>query len=76
MIITRSPLRITLGRDAVDAARGADAIVIATEWPEFLTAAGRLLTGDRAPFVLDANGFLAGSLGSEPHLRYITVGRP
>ena len=68
--------RMTLGRDAVETARGADALVIATEWPEFLAAAGQLLTGDRAPFVLDANGFLAGSLGSELHLRYITVGRP
>ena len=68
--------RITLGRDAVDAARGADAIVIATEWPEFLTAAERLMTGDRVPLVLDANGFLAESLGSDPHMRYITVGRP
>ena len=68
--------RITLGRDAVDAARGADAIVIATEWPEFLTVAERLPTGGRAPLVVDANGFLAESLGSEPHMRYITVGRP
>ena len=68
--------RITLGRDAVDAARGADAIIVETEWPEFLTAAERLLTGDRAPLVLDANGFLAKSLGSERRIRYIRVGTP
>jgi len=68
--------RITLAPDAIDAARGADAVVITTKWPEFLAAAERLLTGDRVPLVLDANGFLAKSLGSEPHMRYITVGQP
>ena len=68
--------RITLGHDAIDAARGADAIVIATEWPEFLTAAERLPMGDRAPIVLDANGFLVESLGLEPRVRYVTLGRP
>ena len=68
--------RITLGHDAVDAARGADAVVVATEWPEFLTAARRLMTGDHTPLVLDASGFLAESFGSGSHMRYITVGQP
>lgn len=68
--------RITLGRDAVDTARDADAIVIATEWPEFLAAAERLSTGDRAALVLDANGFLAESLGAQANVRLISVGRP
>ena len=68
--------RITVGRDAIDAARGADAIVVATEWPEFLTAAERLMTGDGTPLVLDANGFLSALLGPAPRMCYITVGRP
>lgn len=72
----RLAARMTLGADATDAARDADAIVIATEWPEFLTAAECLRERDRALLVLDPNGFLATSLGSASRVRYITVGRP
>lgn len=68
--------RITLGRDAVDTARGADALVVTTEWPEFLRTAEELTRADQIPGVLDANGFLSATLDSVSHIRYITVGRP
>ena len=67
--------RITLGTDALDAAQGADALIVATEWPEFLSAAERLIAAKQITVVLDANGFLSDTLGSMPHIRYITVGR-
>ena len=53
----------------------ANAVVVATEWPEFrqLTAdtfaAGRTLTP-----VLDASGFLATALQGDRRLQYVTVG--
>ena len=68
--------RITLGRDAIETARGADAVVVATEWPEFLRSAEQLSTIERVPVMLDANGFLSNAVGSIPGIRYITVGRP
>ena len=68
--------RITLSRDAIDAVRGADAVVVATEWPEFLRTAEQLTTAEQIPVVLDANGFLSDTLDSVPRIRYITVGRP
>ena len=61
---------------AVEAARGADALVVATEWPAFRdVSAGEILHGG-APIVLDAGRFLATTLGTDERLRYITVGTP
>ena len=69
--------RVTLAGTALDAAAGADAIIIATDWPEFLTIpSAPLLVNGRAPLVLDASGFLAASLGGDPRLRYVSVGHP
>lgn len=68
---------VVLAPDAIAAARGADALVIATEWPEFLTIPPeRVADGNRALLVLDANGFLAASFGTDPRMRYVSVGRP
>ncbi|MCW2982602.1 MAG: UDP-glucose/GDP-mannose dehydrogenase family protein [Conexibacter sp.] len=67
---------IELTDDPFAAATGADALVIATEWPEYraLDAAqiGDALRGD---LVVDANGFLAGALQDDPSVRYASVGR-
>lgn len=70
-------LPITLCDSALQAVEGADAVVIATEWPVFreLTAP-ELVTKMRKPLVLDANRFLEASLGSAPGLEYLTVGKP
>jgi UDPglucose 6-dehydrogenase len=68
---------VTLAADPLEAALDADALVVATAWPEFRdVSASSLLASGRAPIVLDAGRFLAASLGSEPGIRYITVGRP
>jgi UDPglucose 6-dehydrogenase len=71
------PEALTLAATVDDAIRGADAVVVATEWPVF-----RELTADRlhaaAPnaLVLDAGRFLAGNLGSDARVRYFAVGVP
>lgn len=67
----------SLAPSALDALEGADAAVVATEWPEFrnLTAAD-LLTRMNSPCVVDANRFLEAALGADERIRYIAVGRP
>jgi UDPglucose 6-dehydrogenase len=65
-----------IARTIEEALRGADALVISTEWPEFLTAAWSELLGlMRRPLVLDANRFLEKQLTPLPRLDYVSVGR-
>ncbi len=55
----------------------ATALVIATEWPDYLQMPSEILmTKMRFPNVIDANRFLARTLGSDDRIRYITVGKP
>jgi UDPglucose 6-dehydrogenase len=69
--------KISLARAPLEACRHAAAIVVATEWPEYrsITAEG-LLAEVQTPVVIDPNQFLAGTLGSDPRIRYIAVGKP
>jgi UDPglucose 6-dehydrogenase len=70
------PSSIRLADTAAEALEGADALLIATEWPEF-----RSLTADivaarmKRPIVLDPAGHLAESLRGDPRIRYYSVGR-
>ena len=67
---------VRLFSDPLTAASGADALVVATPWPEFRAVSGdevvARMSGD---LVLDANRFLSMTLGQEPRLRYVSVGR-
>jgi len=59
----------------LEAARGAHALVLATEWPEYRqldTAA--VVAALAAPNVIDANGFLSTTLGADARVVYHTVG--
>ena len=69
--------QITLCDSAGAALDGADAAVVATEWPEFrqLTA-GDLITRMKTPMVLDANRFLEKNLRGAAPVRYAAVGMP
>jgi UDPglucose 6-dehydrogenase len=58
-----------------EALQGADALVVATEWPEYRDVAATALAG-RDLVVIDANRFLAETAASLPRLRYFTVGKP
>lgn len=60
---------------ALEAATTADAVVVATEWPEYRQVdAGALSSAMRRPFVLDANRFLQRTLGTDPRFHLISVG--
>jgi UDPglucose 6-dehydrogenase len=67
---------ISLSPSAQDALKGADLAVLATEWPEYrgLTAQD-FLSAMRRPAIIDPNWFLAGVLGPERNIRYVTTGR-
>jgi UDPglucose 6-dehydrogenase len=68
---------VTRSDDPVDAARGADIIVVATEWPEYRKVTPTaLLDVVHAPVVLDANGFLRSTLGADGRVRLVSVGQP
>lgn len=55
---------------------GADAAVVATEWPEYQALDASFFRGlMRRPLVIDPNRFLAKSLAGSRGLRYLSVGR-
>jgi len=60
-----------------EAVKGADALVIATEWPEYKNLKlENILQGMRNRLVLDANRFLSREIsGVTANVRYITVGK-
>lgn len=68
--------RLELRAAPLDALAGAAALVVATEWPEFRDiTAEALLAAMPAPVVVDANRFLLRTLGSDPRIRYASVGK-
>lgn len=69
------PSGVTIAADAVSALAAADAIVVATEWPDFRTLdADAVSAGRHDRLVLDASGFLAKALQDDSRLRYVMVG--
>lgn len=60
---------------AIEAAAGAEALVVATEWPEYRQAApDELAAVMPGRIVLDANGFLARTVGTDPRFTLVSVG--
>lgn len=58
-----------------DALRNAEAIVISTEWPEFINIKVEdLLALNTSPTIFDASGFLA-HLSRDKRIRYFSVGK-
>jgi UDPglucose 6-dehydrogenase len=66
-------LAIELCASPAEAARGADAIVVATEWPEYRALTARDV--DEGATVVDANRFARQSFEATDGVRYITVGK-
>ena len=69
--------RLHRHEEPLQAAQGADAIVVATEWPHYR----QVPPDDLAPLmrdrlVVDANRFLGRTLGQDPRFRLISVGHP
>ncbi len=66
---------IELKSSLLEALENSDAIIVATEWPEFLEITSeQLLASMKQPHVFDAGGFLMKKLGNQKHIHYYTVG--
>src|SRR5262245_25387068 len=67
---------ITLCASAKDALQGADAALVATEWPEFAAISADDVVGwMRQAVVLDPARFLQTQLGADHRIRYVAIGR-
>ena len=67
---------IRLCSSPLEAAQGADALVIATEWPDYRAVSmPEIVASMRTPMILDANRFLAASLDGLPDVTYVVVGK-
>ena len=65
----------TLCATPLEAAEGASAVVVETDWPAYRDVEPeRLVAAMRSPLVVDANGFLLETLGDVSELRYVRVG--
>jgi UDPglucose 6-dehydrogenase len=66
----------TMAVDAIGAVRGAAAVVIATEWPEFRTlTADEIATAMTGRIVLDPGRFLDAHVAADARLSVHSVGR-
>jgi UDPglucose 6-dehydrogenase len=67
--------QLELTDSAAAAADGASALVVATPWPEYRTiAASDIAARMERRLVLDANRFLADTLGRHQEIEYVSVG--
>ena len=67
---------INLCGSPLEAVEDADALVMATEWPDYRALSiSETLAKMRSPIILDANRFLAGSMEAAPEVTYVTVGK-
>lgn len=67
---------IELSSSPINAAQAADALVVATEWPDFTSIQPEeLLASMKTAWVIDANRFLGKTVGSDARIRYISVGK-
>lgn len=68
---------LTLCPNPEDTLDGSDLVVVSTEWPEYLSIEARVVAGRmKKPIVVDANRFLFKTLGADPRINYIAVGKP
>jgi UDPglucose 6-dehydrogenase len=68
---------VTRESDPLAAAQSADALVVATEWPEYRQIAASDLCDRMArPLVIDPNRFLQKTLGSDRRVVLVSVGQP
>jgi UDPglucose 6-dehydrogenase len=68
--------KFTLHADPLAALKGAAALVVATEWPVYQSiGTDYVVAAMSVPMVIDANRFLVDNFGSDPRIRYFTVGK-
>lgn len=69
-------LSVTFAADALTAVRGANAVMVATEWPEFRKlAADDIAAAMAGDIVLDSGRYLEPNLGASKRLKFVSVGR-
>ena len=68
-------LKATIAASAQDALKGADAAIIATEWPDFRALSADDFKAMARPLVLDQSRFLSAALSGKMDLEYVTTGR-
>jgi UDPglucose 6-dehydrogenase len=69
--------KIQIKRGVSEAVKNADAIVVATEWPQLLEVDWQESVGSlQTPIIVDAAGFLRSKLSEFTGLRYRSVGTP
>ena len=67
---------VILASSAEAAMEGAEAVVVATEWPEFREINTETIIGTlKRPIVIDQNRFLGREIVDNPQIRYVTIGR-
>lgn len=67
---------IRLCSSPLESAQNADALVIATEWPDYRTISmPEIIATMRKPLILDANRFLSAALEAQTNVIYVTVGK-
>jgi len=67
---------IILYSDPITALQGSCCLVVATEWLDYRSlSAETIVTHMSTPIVIDPNRFLFATLGSEPRIHYISVGK-
>jgi UDPglucose 6-dehydrogenase len=60
----------------IAALRNAEALFVATEWPEYQTYSSEAVVSTmHTPLVVDPNRFLIRILGNDPRIRYAAVGK-
>lgn len=75
-ILPQQYVAVSLCASPMEATQGADALVIATEWPEYRAISMQeIIDVMHTPIVLDANRFLAASLEALPRVTYVAVGK-
>ncbi|EWY42828.1 hypothetical protein N825_01145 [Skermanella stibiiresistens SB22] len=68
---------VALAASADDVVEGADALVIATEWPEFKSlGVASVVARMREAVILDQNGFLPRDFATDVRIHYATIGKP
>jgi UDPglucose 6-dehydrogenase len=68
-------LKAEIAPSARDALRGADAAIIATEWPDFRDLSAEDFQVMARPLVLDQSRFLQAQLSGKSAIEYLTTGR-
>jgi UDPglucose 6-dehydrogenase len=70
-----SELKATIAASAQEALKGADAAIIATEWPQFRELSADDFRQMARPLMLDQSRFLQAQLSGKAGIEYLTTGR-